>query len=29
MRYLILTYMRKPNGQIDEAMTVAKNLKKA
>lgn len=27
MRYLILTYMRKPNGQIDEAMTVAKNLK--
>ena len=28
MRYLILTYMRKPNGQIDEAMTVSKNLKK-
>lgn len=27
MRYLILTYFRKPNGQIDEAMTVAKNLK--
>ena len=28
MRYLILTYFRKPSGQIDEAMTVAKNLKK-
>lgn len=28
MRYLILTYYRKPTGQIDESMTVAKNLKK-
>jgi len=28
MRYLVLTYVRKPNGQIDEAMTVVKNLKK-
>ena len=27
MRYLILTYYRKASGQIDEAMTVAKNLK--
>jgi hypothetical protein len=27
MRYLILTYYRKPDGKIDEAMTVAKNLK--
>lgn len=27
MRYLVLTYYRKPNGQIDETMTVTKNLK--
>ena len=27
MRYLILTYYQKPNGQIDEVMAVAKNLK--
>jgi hypothetical protein len=28
MRYLILTYYTKPNGQIDEVMAVAKNLKR-
>lgn len=27
MRYLLLTYFKKPNGQIDESMTVTKNLK--
>ena len=27
MRYLILTYFKKPSGQIDEVMAVAKNLK--
>jgi len=27
MRYLILTYYKKPNGQIDEVMAVAKTLK--
>ena len=27
MRYLILTYYRKANGQIDEVMAVSKNLK--
>ena len=27
MRYLILTYYKKPTGQIDELMAVAKNLK--
>lgn len=27
MRYLILTYYKKPNGQIDEAMQVSRNLK--
>lgn len=27
MRYLILTYIRKPNGQIDEAMEVSKRLR--
>lgn len=27
MRYLILTYIKKPNGQIDEQMTVSRNLK--
>jgi hypothetical protein len=27
MRYLLLTYYTKPNGQIDEVMAVTKNLK--
>jgi hypothetical protein len=27
MRYLILTYYKKPNGQIDEATAVAKNIR--
>lgn len=27
MRYLILTYYKKPTGQIDEAMTVARRLR--
>ena len=27
MRYLLLTYVTKPNGQVDEVMTVSKNLK--
>jgi len=27
MRYLILTYLTKPSGQIDEVMAVAKSLK--
>ena len=27
MRYLLLTYVTKPDGKIDEVMTVAKNLK--
>lgn len=27
MRYLILTYYRKPNGKIDETMALARNLK--
>jgi len=27
MRYLLLTYYTKPNGQIDEAMTVATKIK--
>jgi len=27
MRYLLLTYYTKPSGQIDEAMTVSRNLK--
>ena len=26
-RYLIITYVTKPSGQIDEMMTIAKNLK--
>lgn len=26
-RYLIITYVQKPNGQLDEMMTIAKNLK--
>ena len=29
MRYLILTYYQKANGQIDEVMAVAKNLKRS
>lgn len=28
MRYLLLTYYRKPNGQIDEITAVSRNLKK-
>ena len=28
MRYLLLTYYKKPNGQIDEVMAVSKNLKR-
>ena len=28
MRYLLLTYYTKANGQIDEVMTVSKNLKR-
>jgi hypothetical protein len=27
MRYLVITYYKKANGQIDEAMSVSKNLK--
>jgi len=27
MRYLLLTYYRKPSGQIDEAMTLSRSLK--
>ena len=27
MRYLVITYYKKANGQTDEAMAVAKNLK--
>ena len=27
MRYLLLTYYRKPTGQIDEAMTLSRSLK--
>jgi hypothetical protein len=27
MRYLLLTYYQKPNGQIDEVMAVAQSLK--
>lgn len=27
MRYLLLTYYRKPNGQIDEAMSLSNKLK--
>lgn len=29
MRYLILTYIKKPNGEIDEAMSVTRNLRLA
>lgn len=28
MRYLVLTYYKKPDGHIDEAMEVTRNLKK-
>ena len=28
MRYLLLTYYKKPDGKIDEVMAVAKNLKR-
>jgi len=28
MRYLLLTYYTKPNGKIDEAMTIATRLKR-
>lgn len=28
MRYLILTYVKRPNGHIDEQMAVARSLKK-
>lgn len=27
MRYLLITYVRKPNGQIDEQVTVSKRTK--
>lgn len=27
MRYMIISYYKKPSGQMDEVMTVAKNLK--
>jgi hypothetical protein len=27
MRYLLITFMRKPNGQIDEQVAVAKKVK--
>jgi phosphopantetheine adenylyltransferase len=27
MRYLLITYLRKPNGQIDEQVAVAKKVK--
>ena len=27
MRYLLITFMRKPGGQIDEQVTVAKRIK--
>ena len=29
MRYLLITYLRKPNGQIDEQVHVVKKLKMA
>lgn len=28
MRYLLLTYLKQPNGQINEVMSLARNLKK-
>lgn len=27
MRYLLITYLRKPNGQIDEQVGVSRNIK--
>lgn len=27
MRYLVITYIRRPNGKIDETLAVAKNLR--
>ena len=27
MRYLLITYIRKPNGQIDEQVEVSKNIR--
>jgi len=27
MRYLLITYIRKPNGQIDEQVEISRNLK--
>ena len=27
MRYLLLTYYRRPSGQVDEAMTLSRNIK--
>ena len=29
MRYLLITFMRKPGGQIDEQVTVAKKVKQS
>jgi hypothetical protein len=29
MRYLLIQFVRKPNGQIDEAVTVAKKVKQS
>lgn len=29
MRYLLITFMRKPGGQIDEQMTIAKKVKQS
>ena len=29
MRYLLITYVRKPNGQIDEMVTITKRVKQA
>lgn len=29
MRYLLITFMRKPGGQIDEQMTVAKKVRQS
>ena len=28
MRYLLITYYKKPNGQIDESTAISRNLKK-
>jgi len=29
LRYLLITYVRKPNGQIDEMVTISKRVKQA